>query len=119
MMPENEHGMVTGIWNTGKYAGFADHPDLQLTWFIDHALAVWASRVAAGNLTFGNDPQGWGDWIADVEWPAEQFRSRYQLRLALSRPGAARTDQRACLVSTLSRLTVGELVVPVVEVMAA
>jgi hypothetical protein len=74
-------GMRIGIWNAGKYAGFADHPDLQLIWFIDQALAVWASRVAAGNLTFGNDPQRWGEWVADTLRPAEQYRGRYQLRL--------------------------------------
>lgn len=77
--------MRLGIWNIGKYAGFADHPDLQLTWFADQALAVWASRVAAGDLTFGSDPNGWGEWAADVERPPQQFRFRYQLRLEEAR----------------------------------
>jgi hypothetical protein len=28
-----------------------------------------------------SDPNKWGDWIADVERPAEEYRGRYQLRL--------------------------------------
>jgi hypothetical protein len=32
-------------------------------------------------VNFGKDPSKWGDWIADVERPAEQYRGRYQLRL--------------------------------------
>ena len=28
------------------------------------------------------DPNTWGDWVADVEQPPEQYRGRYQLRLA-------------------------------------
>ena len=73
--------MRVGIWNSGAYAGFPDNPELQLTWFIDQALTIWANRVAAGDLTYGNDPQGWGVWTADVEHPSEQYRGRYQLRL--------------------------------------
>ena len=74
-------GMRLSVWNTGKYAGYPTNPELQLTWFIDQALTIWASRVAAGDLTYGNDAQRWGDWVADVERPAQQFRGRYQLRL--------------------------------------
>jgi hypothetical protein len=69
------------IWNSGKYAGFPDRPDLQLTWFLDQAITVWAARVRAGDLTYGLDPYHWGDWAADVLRPAVQYRSRYQLRL--------------------------------------
>jgi hypothetical protein len=74
-------GMRLSVWNTGKYAGYPTNPELQLTWFIDQALTIWANRVAAGDLTYGNDPQRWGDWVADVERPAAQYRGRYQLRL--------------------------------------
>ena len=31
------------------------------------------------------DPSSWGEWIADVERPAEQLRGRYQLRLEEAR----------------------------------
>jgi hypothetical protein len=73
--------MRVSIWNSGKYAGFPDRPDLQLTWFLDQAIAVWAARVRAGDVTYGIDPYRWGDWAADVMRPAVQYRSRYQLRL--------------------------------------
>jgi hypothetical protein len=73
--------MRVGIWNQGAYAGFPDHPELQAKWFIDHALAVKREAIAAGDAHFGKDPAKFGEWIADVERPAEQFRGRYQLRL--------------------------------------
>lgn len=73
--------MRVGIWNQGPYTGFPDHPDLQLLWFLDQATAVRAQHVAAGDTSFGQDPSRWGEWIADVERPAEPFRGRYQLRL--------------------------------------
>jgi hypothetical protein len=73
--------MRVGIWNQGKYAGYPDRPELQLQWFVDQALAIKRKRIAAGNAAFGADPAAWGEWIADVERPAERFRGRYQLRL--------------------------------------
>jgi hypothetical protein len=48
--------------------------------------------VAGGDATFGKDPSRWGEWIADVERPAEQFRGRYQLRLDEATALAACTD---------------------------
>jgi hypothetical protein len=77
--------MRESIWNRGQYAGFPDNPELQIKWFIDQASAVRAARIAAGDVDFGKDPTQWGEWIADVERPAEQFRGRYQLRLAEAR----------------------------------
>jgi hypothetical protein len=87
-------GMRRAIWDMGIYAGFPDRPDLQLTWFIDQALAVRAIRVASGDLVFGTDPGRWGEWIADVTRPAEEFRGRYQPRLGEARGliGAACSD---------------------------
>ncbi len=73
--------MRVGIWNQGAYAGYPERPELQAKWFIDTALAVKKKRIAAGDVDFGKDPSKWGEWIADVELPAEQYRSRYQLRL--------------------------------------
>jgi len=75
-------GMRESIWNQGPYAGFPDHPELQLKWFIDHALSVRTARIAAGDANFGLDPGSWGEGVADVLLPAEQFRGRYQLKLA-------------------------------------
>lgn len=73
--------MRLAIWNSGRYAGYPDHPELQLQWFIDQATTVRQMRIAAG----GPDPAGsestWGDWIADVLLPAAQYRGLYQLRL--------------------------------------
>ena len=77
--------MRVGIWNKGEYAGYPENPGLQAKWFIDTALAVKRQRIAAGDAGFGRDPREWGEWIADVERPAEQYRGRYQLRLAEAR----------------------------------
>jgi hypothetical protein len=77
--------MRKSIWNTGQYSGFPDNPDLQVKWFLDQATAVKAARIAAGDADFGTDPSRWGEWIADVERPAEQLRGRYQLRLVEAR----------------------------------
>jgi cell wall-associated NlpC family hydrolase len=73
--------MRTSIWNEGPYKGFAQNPDLQVRWFIDQAVAVRRERIADGDLTFGHDPSSWGDWVADIERPAEQYRGRYALQL--------------------------------------
>jgi hypothetical protein len=40
--------------------------------------------------TFGDDPDQWGEWIADVERPPEHLRGRYQLRLREARQLIAR-----------------------------
>jgi hypothetical protein len=73
--------MRVSIWDSGDYAGFRETPALQVQWFIDHALAIRQQRIAAGNTQYGQQSSGWGEWIADVERPAEQYRYRYQLRL--------------------------------------
>jgi cell wall-associated NlpC family hydrolase len=71
--------MRVGIWNQGAYAGYPDKPELQVKWFLDQAEAVKKQRLAAGKPV--DDPSRFGDWIADVERPAEQYRGRYQLKL--------------------------------------
>ena len=60
-------------------------PELQAKWFIDQALAVKKQRIAAGDANFGKDPSKWGEWIADIERPAAQYRYRYQLQLDAAR----------------------------------
>jgi hypothetical protein len=75
--------MRTSIWNSGPYVGYADRPEKQLDWFLDHAEEVMKQRVARGLPV--DDPRHYGEWIADVERPAEQYRGRYQLRLAEAR----------------------------------
>jgi cell wall-associated NlpC family hydrolase len=77
--------MRVGIWNTGEYKGYPERPELQAKWFIDHALEVKKARIAAGDADFGKDPSAWGNWIADVERPAAQYRGRYQPRLQEAR----------------------------------
>ena len=71
--------MRVGIWNQGDYAGFPEKPELQAKWFLDNAEQVKKARIAAGKPI--DDPNSYGDWIADIERPAEQYRGRYQLRL--------------------------------------
>jgi cell wall-associated NlpC family hydrolase len=75
--------MRIGTWNQGAYAGYPDHAELQLKWFLDQAEAVKQQRVAAGKSV--DDPNGYGDWIADVERPRADYRGRYQPRLADAR----------------------------------
>lgn len=72
--------MRTSIWDNGEYAGFPTNPPLQLKWFIDQALAIKAARLPA-DPAYGGTEARWGEWIADIERPAEEFRGRYQLRL--------------------------------------
>ena len=71
--------MRAGIWDSGPYAGYGSRPKLQLDWFLDHAESVRAQRMARGLPI--TDSGHYGDWIADVERPAEQYRGRYQLQL--------------------------------------
>jgi len=77
--------MRESVWNTGDYAGYADSPELQMKWFIDQAAAIKRKRLDEGLAAFGTDPAGYGEWIADVERPAEQYRGRYQERLEQAR----------------------------------
>jgi hypothetical protein len=44
---------------------------------------VKKQRIAAGKPI--DDPGTFGEWIADVERPAAQYRYRYQLRLSEAR----------------------------------
>ena len=69
-------------WNQGEYAGYPDRPDLQLEWFVDHALLERTRRISKG---LGPTELDFGEWIADVEKPAAQYRGRYQLRLSEAR----------------------------------
>ena len=85
--------MRVGIWNKGEYAGFPEKPELQAKWFIDTALDVKRNAIAKGDADFGKDPAKWGEWIADTERPAEQYRYRYQLRLDEARKLLERLDE--------------------------
>ena len=77
--------MRTSIWDQGEYKGYGEKPELQLKWFIDHALHEKQKRVGRGETAFLKDSSKWGEWIADVERPAEEYRGRYQERLAEAR----------------------------------
>ena len=103
-LPPSEAGnagffqMRVSLWDQGKYAGFPGDPELQMKWFIDHALAVRAARVAAGDITFGRDPATWGEWAAEVLRPARHLRGLYQLRLREAGTlvaGRCRTSRRS------------------------
>ena len=69
--------MRLGIWDQGAYAGYPSNPELQIQWFIDHAVAVKSQYPG-----LADNPNSWGDWVADVEQPAAQYRYRYQLQLS-------------------------------------
>jgi hypothetical protein len=77
--------MRASIWDSGDYAGYSESPALQLKWFLDHAVAVKQARLARGENAFLHDSAAWGEWIADIERPAEEYRGRYQLQLAEAR----------------------------------
>ncbi|HEX3975892.1 MAG TPA: NlpC/P60 family protein [Solirubrobacteraceae bacterium] len=69
--------MRLGIWDQGAYSGYPSNPELQIQWFIDHAVAVKSQYPE-----LVNNPNSWGNWVADIEQPAEQYRYRYQLQLS-------------------------------------
>jgi hypothetical protein len=71
--------------NSGEYRGFPRKPDLQVKWFIDHARVVRQRRVAEGRPDPAEDPADFGLWIADVERPAPENRSGYQVHLEEAR----------------------------------
>ena len=71
--------MRVSIWER-DYPGFADDPEKQVDWFLDTAERVKEQRLSRGQSI--TDPDQFGEWIADVERPAEQYRGRYQLKLA-------------------------------------
>jgi hypothetical protein len=62
----------------GDYEGFPDDPALQLRWFLDTAAEVRRRRLAGGLPDPALDEAEFGIWIADVERPAPENRSRYQ-----------------------------------------
>jgi hypothetical protein len=67
--------------NSGAYRGFPRNPELQLRWFADTAALVRQRRVAVGRPDPAADETAYGTWIADVERPAREYRSRYQTHL--------------------------------------
>lgn len=77
--------MRLGIWNRGAYEGYLARPELQLRWFVEHALAVRDARRAGGDDGYGADPDSWGEWIADIERPFAAYRGRYAQRLGEAR----------------------------------
>jgi hypothetical protein len=102
--------MRLSVWDHGAYAGYLSRPELQLRWFVDHAVALRDARRAAGDAAFGADPAHWGAWIADVEQPYEAYRGRYQTQLDAAR---ALLAQPADAISPLELgLTVGEPAAP-------
>ena len=71
--------MRTSIWDNGQYAGYPNDPSLQVKWFIDQALAV---KNQMPERHFGSNPANYGEWIDEIERPAEEYRGRYQLQLS-------------------------------------
>lgn len=77
--------MRTSIWNKGDYAGYPKNPDLQLKWFVEQSSKVRLSWISAGKGDPIASESRWGEWIADTERPAAQYRGRYQQRLGEAR----------------------------------
>ena len=98
--------MRVSIWDSGAYKGYADKPELQVKWFLDEAEKVKNARVAAGKPI--DDPNSYGEWIADTERPAEQYRGRYQTKLEeakalLEQPVGAPAQQPVAAVPVVRR----------------
>jgi hypothetical protein len=94
--------MRLGIWDEGPYAGYPDHPDLQIQWFIDHALAVRSE-----NPSLAQSPSSWGEWVADIEQPAAEYRYRYQLQLGAAQE-LLRGADLAPTAGSVAPLSVGQ-----------
>jgi hypothetical protein len=77
--------MRVAVWNAGQYAGYPDHPELQLKWFVDYAIKARQMDLAQGEPDPLLDDNAWGSWVADVLLPLQQYRGAYQLRLAEAR----------------------------------
>ena len=78
--------MRVGIWNQGAVRRLPR--EARAAGQVVHrpgARGQAQARSPAGDADFGKDPAKWGEWIADIERPAEQYRGRYQLRLAEAR----------------------------------
>src|SRR3990170_3536394 len=87
--------MRVSIWDQGAYAGYQTDPEKQLQWFIDQALALREKRIEQGVADFGQDPGKWGEWIADVERPADlELRRRRRRRRPGGRGGRRRRRRR-------------------------
>jgi hypothetical protein len=105
--------MRVSIWNRGAYAGYPNQPERQLDWFLDQAVAVKRQRIAAGHSV--TDPKHFGEWIADVERPAAQYRGRYQLQLNAAQAllhKAASASPAASAASATSDARVMQAVTP-------
>ena len=98
--------MRTGMWDKGDYEGYPDDPGLQLDWFLDHAEAVKAERQAQGLSV--DDPRRYGEWIADVQRPAHEYRARYQSQLDNARELLARSERRSARGSALADAVDGD-----------
>ena len=73
--------MRASIWNSGRYAGYAQNPQLQLLWFLDKALELKSQR--RGKVPTSNS--GLGSFVADIIRPASQYRGSYASRLSEAR----------------------------------
>ncbi len=76
--------MRLSTWNSGPYAGCQQNPQLQLNCFVDTALSVVTSKRLT-DPGYGATEDRWGEWIADVERPAQIYRGCYQPRLGEAR----------------------------------
>ena len=71
--------MRVSIWDKASTPASPTTPSKQVDWFLDTAERVKEQRLSRGQSI--TDPNQFGEWIADVERPAEQYRGRYQLQL--------------------------------------
>ena len=97
--------MRASIWDQGEYAGYAQRPELQLEWFLDHAEAMGKQRVSRGlpvdALRFRS--RGMGHPLgASQEWIVEVAATPMGLRL-LARPGTQRLRHASACNATRPR----------------
>ena len=71
----------------------------------------WFEAIDRGDVNFGKDPNAFGEWIANVERPAEQYRGRYQLRLAEARKKTPAPIDERTVILLVSTPVIGSTVV--------
>src|SRR5262249_5594972 len=63
--------MRVSIWDNGPYAGYLQHPELQMKWFIARALEEKAKQPGVASTS-----SRWNEWIANIENCAAEDRGK-------------------------------------------
>lgn len=81
--------MRQGVWGS-QYGNYVKNPERQLDWFVNTA----KSAKRGNNL---------GEWVANIERPAEQYRGRYQQHLTEARSLLGNSSQNGVTGVTIAQ----------------